>query len=146
MSGVALSDVTAATVRAVCALEPSLHQKGYVAPNAVSIAQAYFEPAARFKAVCVGEIPIGFVMWRPHPVPDTANLWRFMIDHRHQRQGYGKAALMLLCRDLRTSGFRTLDTSVVLGDASPLEFYRTLGFRETGEVLPNGELGLSLNL
>jgi diamine N-acetyltransferase len=40
MFGVALSDVTAATVRAVCALEPSVAQKGYVAPNAVSIAQA----------------------------------------------------------------------------------------------------------
>lgn len=146
MSGVALSDITAATVRAVCALEPSVDQKGYVAPNAVSIAQAYFEPTARFKAVCIGEIPIGFVMWRPRPMPDAANLWRFMIDRRHQGKGYGKAALMLLCRDLRTSGFRTLETSVVLGGASPLEFYRALGFRETGEVLLSGEFGLSLNL
>jgi diamine N-acetyltransferase len=125
MFGVALSDVTAATVRAVCALEPSVAQKGYVAPNAVSIAQAYFEPGARFKAVCVGDIPIGFVMWRPGSAPDIANLWRFMIDHRHQGKGYGKAALMLLCRDLRASGFRTLETSV---------------------SLPSGEFGLSLNL
>mgnify|MGYP001807942221 CR=1 FL=1 len=146
MSGIVLSDVTAATVRSICALEPSVNQKGYVAPNAVSIAQAYFEPSARFKAVCVGETPIGFVMWRPRCAPDVANLWRFMIDHRHQGKGYGMAALMLLCRDLRTSGFRTLETSVVLGHASPLEFYRALGFRETGEALPSGEFGLSLNL
>jgi diamine N-acetyltransferase len=146
MSDITLSDVTAATVRAVCALETRADQKGYVAPNAVSIAQAYFEPSARFKAVCVGDVPVGFVMWRPCPTPATAYLWRFMIDHRHQGKSHGKAALMLLCRELRAEGFRKLETSVVLGGASPLEFYSALGFRETGETLPNGEVGLSLAL
>ncbi|WP_197280648.1 GNAT family N-acetyltransferase [Bosea vaviloviae] len=117
-----------------------------MAPNAVSIAQAYFEPCARFKAICAGIDPVGFVMWRPRAAPEIASLWRFMIDHRHQGKGYGKAALMLLCRDLSASGFRCLETSVVLGLASPLEFYRALGFRETGETLPSGEFGLSLDL
>jgi diamine N-acetyltransferase len=146
MSGVSLRAVTAATVRAICALEPRDDQKGYVAPNAVSIAQAYFEPSARFKAVCVGDVPVGFVMWRPRPAPDVANLWRFMIDRQHQQRGHGKAALMLLCRDLRDAQFKRLDTSVVLGEASPLEFYRAFGFIETGETLPSGESALSLAL
>ena len=66
------------TVRAVCALKTKRAQKGIVAPNAWSIAQAYFEPAARFRAVHAGETLVGFVMWRPADRDDTCFPWRFM--------------------------------------------------------------------
>ena len=146
MSVVTLRAVTAATVRSICALEIREDQKGYVAQNAVSIAQAYFEPSARFKAVYADDTPVGFLMWRPGPAPGISYLWRFMIDRRHQKNGYGKSALALLCQELRTAQFTSLATSVVLGEAGPLAFYCALGFRETGEILPNGEAGLSLVL
>jgi diamine N-acetyltransferase len=69
-----------------------------------------------------------------------------MIDHRHQKHGYGRAALMLLFQALRDQGCHVLKTSIVQGSAGPLEFYRSLGFRETGETLPNGESLLLLSL
>ena len=150
MSDVALRDITAATVRAICALAVREDQKGFVAPNAVSIAQAHFEPAASFKAIYAAETPVGFLMWRPGSESGTCYLWRFMIDHRHQKNGYGKTALTLLFQALRDRGFHVLKTSVVQrsaqGSAGPLEFYRSLGFRETGETLPNGESLLLLSL
>lgn len=146
MSDVDLRDITAATVRAICALEVRQDQKGFVAPNAISIAQAHFEPAASFKAIYAAETPVGFLMWRPGSESGACYLWRFMIDHRHQKNGYGKAALTLLFQALRDQGFHLLKTSIVQGSAGPLEFYRSLGFRETGETLPNGESLLLLSL
>jgi len=139
MATVTLREVTAATVRAICALETSEEQRRFVAPNAVSIAQAYFEPRATFRAVYADELPVGFVMWRPMDDPGVAFLWRFMIDRRHQRQGHAKQAIALLIALLQEAGYRHLKTSVVLGSGGPLDFYRSLDFVETDALLANGE-------
>ena len=61
---VSLLEVTADTVRAICALQTTEEQKRFVAPNALSIAQAYFEPTASFRAIYAGETPVGFLMRR----------------------------------------------------------------------------------
>ena len=61
---VSLLEVTADTVRAICALQTTEEQKRFVAPNALSIAQAYFEATASFRAIYAGETPVGFLMWR----------------------------------------------------------------------------------
>lgn len=138
---VRLVEVTADTVRAVCALQVAPDQRGFVAPNAVSIAEAYFEPAAWFRAIRAGDDVVGFAMlYDPTRAvaprdPDTCFLWRFMIDARHQRRGYGTAALAQLVDHVATlAGVRTFTTSYVPapGNASPL--YRRHGFVDTGEV------------
>jgi diamine N-acetyltransferase len=146
MPDVTLRFVTAETVRAICDLKPRTDQTGFVAPNAVSIAQAHFNAAAEFRAVYADEIPVGFVMWRPAPRPDTWYLWRFMIDGMQQGNGYGGSALRLLIDELRGRRGQVLTTSVVLGDAGPLRFYRGIGFRETGALTTNGETELALAL
>jgi len=64
---VSLREVTAETVRAVCALDVSPDQRGYIAPNAVSIAQAHFEPKSWFRAVYVDDTPVGFAMLHEDP-------------------------------------------------------------------------------
>lgn len=143
MVEISFRDVTAATVRAICSLKVTDAQGHYVAPNAVSIAQAYFEPTADFRAVYAGETPVGFVMWRSTGEPaGTCYLWRYMIDADHQARGYGKTALTLLLEVLRERHFRHVRTSVVVGPASPLDFYGSLGFQPTGTCLPNGETEL----
>lgn len=143
---VELREVTKDTVRAVCALEVHDDQKGYVASNALSIAQAHFEPGAAFRAVYLGQQPIGFVQWRPAATPGTAILWRFMIDRAHQARGHGWTALELALRHLRSEGFSTVETSVVRGPASPLGFYLAHGFTELGRETPRGEWLLSRSL
>jgi diamine N-acetyltransferase len=75
-----LRQITKDTVREVCALEVRDDQKGNLAANALSIAQAHFEPSAVFRAVYRGEEPIGFIQWRNAEAPRGALLWRFMID------------------------------------------------------------------
>ena len=143
---VTLREITADTVRAICALETNEHQKDFVSPNAVSIAQAHFAPSALFRAVYAGETPVGFLMWRPEDGGSVCYLWRLMIDRHHQSRGYGRAAMALLFTSARRDGFKRLLTSYVPGDAGPQEFYIKLGFRDTGESRPNGECLMDLAL
>jgi diamine N-acetyltransferase len=136
---VELREVTKDTVRQVCALEVHDNQKGYVAANALSIAQAHFEPTAVFRAIYLGEEPIGFVQWRNADTPDVAVLWRFMVDRAHQLAGHGRAALALALHEMKATGFKAVETSVVIGPSSPLKFYLSLGFIEANQTTPHGE-------
>ena len=141
-----LCEVTRNTVRAVCALDVRDDQKLYVASNALSIAQAHFEPTAMFRAVYLGEQPIGFAQWRSGKVPGTVVLWRFMIDRAYQASGHGHAALQLVLLHMKFEAFRTVETSVVLGPSSPVAFYLSQGFVEHGQTTPCGEWLLSKSL
>jgi diamine N-acetyltransferase len=151
-SVVSLEEITAQTVRAVTDLRVSAQQQAYVASNAVSIAQAYFHPEAWFRAICVDDEPVGFVMLEdPTLLADWLGIapiaiWRFMIDERYQHRGYGRAALRLVVAHARTRPGQTrLRTSCVPGPHSPIGFYEAYGFRRTGEV-DDGEEVLELPL
>lgn len=150
---VSLREITAETVRAICGLEVARSQRNLVAPNAVSISEAYFEPAAWFRAVYADDEPVGFVMLydptrtaSPDDGPDVCFLWRFMIAGDQQRRGFGKTALDLVIAHARTlPGVTRLRTSYVPapGNAAPL--YERAGFRPTGEV-DDDEIVLELDL
>ena len=56
---VELREVTGETVREICRLEVAPGQDRFVAPNAVSIAEAYFHPTAWFRATTVRRSSIG---------------------------------------------------------------------------------------
>jgi len=137
---ITLREITATTVRAICNLVAD--PPGYVAPNAVSIAQAYFHPEAWFRAIYLDDEPIGFVMLEdtslltPPPAEPEVSLWRFMIDARHKRKGYGRAALRLVIDDVRRRHptLRVFRTSCVPGADTPRPFYESLGFVFTGEL------------
>ena len=60
---------------------------------------------------------------------DACYLWRFMIDARYQRRGYGRSALSLLADTLRNQGVKQLSTSYVPGAGGPHEFYLSFGLR-----------------
>jgi diamine N-acetyltransferase len=149
---VTLREIDADTVRAICALRVTPAQECQVAHNAVSIAQAHFEPAAWFRAVYADDEPIGFAMlYDPTRAAaperrDTCYLWRFMIAAPHQNRGYGAAALTLLIGHARTlAGVSKLALSYVPAEGGPRDFYARFGFRETGEV-DDGEVVMELCL
>jgi diamine N-acetyltransferase len=143
---VELREITRETVRSVCALEVHDHQKGYVAPNALSLAEAHFEPGAAFRGVYLDDQPIGFVQWRGGAGPGLVILWRFMIDRAHQGAGHGRTALRLVLHDLASVGFVAVETSVVRGPSSPLGFYLANGFAELGRESARGEWMLRRSL
>jgi diamine N-acetyltransferase len=149
---VTLREIDAGTVRAICALRVAPAQECLVAPNAISIAQAHFEPAAWFRAIYVDTAPVGFAMLfdptrgTAPERPDVCYLWRFMIAEEHQRHGYGGAALALLIAHARTlGGVSRFQLSYVPEAAGPRDFYARFGFRETGEI-DAGEVVMELVL
>jgi diamine N-acetyltransferase len=142
---VTLREITAETVRDVTALAVAPEQQGYVASNANSIAEAYFEPKAWFRAIAAGDELVGFAMVYRDPEAGQFYVWRFMIDARHQRHGYGRRAMELLVEEARGDGVAEVTLSVVPGDRSAREFYACLGFEETGQV-HEGEVEMRLAL
>jgi diamine N-acetyltransferase len=132
---VTLREITASTVRAICALEVAPEQRGFVAPNAISIAQAHFEPTAWFRAVYAADEPVGFVLLHDFPEERAVFLWRFMIAAGRQGEGYGRRALDLVVDEARgRPGVEAVVTSYVPAEGGPGPFYERYGFRETGEI------------
>lgn len=140
-------------MRAVTDLRVAPEQEGYVASNAVSIAQAHFHPEAWFRSIHAADGLVGFVMLRDPTlltsaqVPAELSIWRFMIDRRYQGAGFGRRALELVVGHARTRpGINAIQTSYVVGPHGPMEFYLSFGFRHTGETKPNGEIVIALEL
>src|SRR5262245_52580612 len=100
---VELREITQDSLRAVLDLAVEPEQAAYVAPNARSIAEAYFEPRAWFRAVYADDDPVGFVMLFRDPAMGFW-VWRFMIDARYQGKGYGRRALELFVEEAGNVG------------------------------------------
>lgn len=133
-SKVTLREITEDTVRAICDLSVRNQQRKFVAPNAVSIAQAYFSKHAWFRAIYAEEKPIGFLMIEDRPEKPEYYLWRFMIDARYQSMGFGCRAMTLLIEHVKNRPNATeLLTSVHQAEGGPQGFYEKLGFELTGE-------------
>lgn len=145
-SKVTLREITGDTVRAICRLEVAESQQGFVAPNAVSIAQAHYEPRAWFRAIYADETPVGFTMVYDDPDEAEYFLWRFMIAAPYQGLGFGRKGLSLVIDYIRSRpNAAALQTSYVPGEGSPAGFYRKLGFVETGNQHGN-EIEMKLDL
>lgn len=143
MSDLTLVEVSLENLRAVCKLSDTLtaEQQRCVAPNAFSVAEGLLTGAdAWFRAVYLGDIPIGFVMlntgseeWEAGESPSVF-LWRFMVAHAYQRKGYGRQILDMLVSKFKHEGCQIMYTSCTMGPASPYGFYRSYGFADTGEM------------
>lgn len=135
---VELREVTRETVRTICRLQVAPSQRGFVAPNAVSFAEALFEPRAWYRAVYADGVPVGFVMLSLDPAGENGPeyfLWRLMVADGLQGLGYGRRAVELVVDHVRTlPGARELVVSWVPEDGGPEPFYLGLGFELTGEV------------
>ena len=138
---VTLREITKATLHDILRLKVAPHQEHFVASNAVSLAEAHFEPDLPwYRGVYVGDMPVGFLMLE-YDAPDQSYvLWRFMIDARYQKRGIGQKALELVFEYVKTRpGAKALYTSIVPGEGNPGPFYEKMGVVYTGEE-DDGEL------
>jgi diamine N-acetyltransferase len=141
-TAVTLQEVTRENLDDILNLKVTSEQENFIASNAVSIAQAHFYPAVTwFRAIYADETPVGFVLLDDDPVKSVYAIWRFMIDERFQRCGFGKRALELVIEYVKTRpGAKILSTSCVTGEGSPKDFYKKMGFTSTGKLDEDGEL------
>jgi diamine N-acetyltransferase len=121
-------------------------QVGFVAPNAFSLAQAHFEPWWHTLGIYADEVMVGFVMYGTWPatglpayypeVPVGVDyILRFMIDGRYQRQGYGRAALLLVIERIRQRpGAHRIQLSYEPTNEGAAALYASVGFQPTGHM------------
>ena len=131
-------------------LRVTKEQEDFVASNAISLAQAYDCHAdgdfAQAFGIYDGETPVGFAMIG-HNSEDYEGmaevyrhsycLWRFMIDRRYQKRGYGRDALKLLLDYVRSfpDGAEALwSTSWEPENKVAAKLYHDFGFTENGET------------
>lgn len=150
---VTLREITSDTLRPILKLSKTLSdlQQTHVADNAVSIAQAHFEPHAWFRGIYADDTPVGFIQLFIGPDEDEPGhpmvwfLWRFMIGGAHQKLGFGRQALAIIFDMVREQGGKELLVSCHPGPDGPEGFYRRLGFAPNGKWY-DGELGMVLAL
>jgi diamine N-acetyltransferase len=132
---VTLREITADSLRPFLRMKVAPEQEGMVANNAVSIAQAYFEPKAWFRGIYAADEPVGFLMLYDDAEKAEYFLWRLMIAAEHQGKGYGRAAVLALIAYVRgrPGADRLLVSHVPAIPGNPGPFYEKLGFTYTGE-------------
>lgn len=133
---VSLRAVDEGNLRSVLQLQVAPHQEGFVASNAVSLAEAYLKGERAWpRVIYAAETPVGFLMVYDDPRRPRYYLWRFMVDARYQALGFGRKAMQLLIAHIKQ---RPAAEEIVLsyapGEGNPGPFYRKLGFVETGEI------------
>jgi diamine N-acetyltransferase len=122
-------------VDSVIDLAVSTDQESFVAPNIRSLAQAFATTRVWVRAVYADNTPVGFAMLSDDAEKPRYYLWRFMIDRRYQRMGFGKRAMDLVHEYVRTrpEGSR-IYLSYVPADGGPGHFYKSIGYEDTGKV------------
>lgn len=133
-----LARIDRTNVGAACRLAVRPDQESFVAPVAVSLAEAYAQPDVAWpRLVYDGADPVGFVMgaFEPDcPVPYfRCGIWRLAIAAGHQGRGYGRFAVHGVLDEARRRGQRRATVLWVRGPGGPENFYLALGFRPTGE-------------
>lgn len=136
---VELRQIDADNLEDVLSLAVSDDQTAFVSTVAQSLAQAWVYRDTAFPfAIYADGAPVGFVMLGYYESRDQYTLWKFLIDARYQRRGYGRAALKLaIDRLAETFGAHEAYTGVLLGNEVARRLYALVGFVETGLVENN---------
>lgn len=115
------------------------YQNKCVAPNMVSLAQAYANGERAWpRAIYLGDKAIGFIMlalWDEDiPKEDwpAYYLWRFMVAKDYQQKGYGKKVLDMIVDKCKKDGIKCLYTSCSMEGNQPYDFYTKYGLLDTG--------------
>lgn len=146
---IAVRPVERAHVGALAALAIKPGQIGLVSANALTLAEAAYEPAASVFGIWNGTTPVGLIAMRDaakypldpeYQMPrDAAYVWRLMISADHQRRGIGSAAMSFAREQAIAWGYRKISLTVVDAEGSAAAFYERFGFVETGRVLYGDE-------
>ena len=131
-----LREITSTNFEAVLELEVSKDQEKFVSSTSYSLAQAYAYRKNAFPfAIYADDIIVGFIMFGFYESRNQYTLWKFLIDKRHQKKGYGKAALLLGIERMKEEhNITEMYTGVSLGNEVAECLYKSIGFRLTGLV------------
>jgi len=143
------------TVDDILKLRVAKEQKEFVAPNSISMIDAYFAMTEEGKTVYpfgiyCGKKAVGFLMisyncvWRDNLdfARNSYYIWRFMIDRKYQKRGYGTEALRLAIDFIRTFPCGKAECcwlSYEPENEVARKLYLSMGFEEKPEFCEEGE-------
>ena len=124
-------------------LEVNENQKNLVASVAQSFSDALFPPEdpngpplVWIRGVLRNSQPAGFVMCADQTEQQKDPwLWRLLVDKSHQGVGVGTFALTSVIKRYRELGMQRVLTSWHPGEGNAGDFYKKIGFVETGEKI-----------
>ena len=151
-----LEKIDAKNVWDIIDLKVAKAQKNFVAPNDISIIQAYISKDTACRAfpfgIYNGKRAVGFLMIgyneaamydiygdvkSPEVLRNNYSIWRLMIDKRYQKRGYGREAIKLALDFVRTYPCGKADycsLSYEPENAVAAKLYHSMGFFENGEM------------
>src|SRR3712207_7814809 len=129
----------------VVELELRDSQEDLVASNLYSVAEAQFDPDARPRAVYVGKRVVGFLMYdvqKTKGKAKEASIYRFMIDRKYQRKGYGRAEISKALEEIRAiPGVNRISILYMPKNPVAKPFYASFGFVEAGRDSDGEKIG-----
>lgn len=117
-------------------------QVGFVASNAVSLAQLNFLENFHAKGIYLGEEMIGFALYGIDEDDHQYWMYRMMIDQQHQGKGHGKEAIQLVINDIKRmkdDHHQTLTLSYEPANEHAKRIYEKMGFQEIEGFVIEGE-------
>lgn len=145
-----LKKINRKNVGEILKLEVFDNQKSFVAPNNISIIEAYLAIVENGHVFTFGiyndDAPVGFLMigfdmnsddeGAPRIAKGNYNIWRFMIDKKFQGKGFGKKAMNLALDFVNTFPCGTAKycwLSYESDNYVARQLYQSVGFVETDE-------------
>ena len=144
MTAISITPVVRDDVIPLVDLELREDQKPFVASNAISLAQAAYEPGASVFCIRHGDTVAGLVQYidmrtstrlEPGDDPNSVYLWRLMIGPEFQRQGLGRSVLKWLDTYVAGLGIPRLTLTVVPTNQAAVSLYLASGYHPTGRII-----------
>lgn len=155
-STITLREITEDNWCATANLHVSPAQEGNLAQNPMSMLEAHYSEDAWMRAVYADEMLVGFLMMAIWPPTDGYYVWRFMIDQRYQKLGFGRTVVGMAIQRVKDNYPQAKQLGVmstpkegkgkVEAQHSTYEFYVKLGFRQTEEPDEDGEVMMMIDL
>lgn len=131
-----LREISMQNFRECIELSVADHQKGFVASNMYSLAEAKADGVSTPRAVYAGGKMVGFTMYWCDPESGTGYIDRLMVADGQQGKGYGRSTMNAVIEILRaTPGCQRIQTSYEPTNYVAESLYESLGFRRNGEFV-----------
>jgi diamine N-acetyltransferase len=138
---ICLKDITLENFWKVIELKVKNDQKGFVASNAVSIAQSKVQPECIPLAIYSDDILVGFLMYCIDRNDNNYWFYRVMIDESFQGKGYARKAMEIIINKIKDDKTHNIiRISAVPENVIAKELYIKLGFKITGEMDDDEEI------
>ena len=121
-------------------------QVDFIASNLSSIAESRFHPELQPCAIYAGSTMVGFAMYARSGHDGQYWIYRFMIDRRFQRQGFGLSAMQALIKRIAAlENVPEINIAYDDDNEAARQLYKRAGFVEGG-FAPWGERTAKLTI